>query len=668
MSLKKKFLLINPPPNANAGALLNLETLGLGYVANAVRTTLKQTHEVYIWDCAIVDPSMDHLQKLLSVLDPDYVGLSLSAMNSANGVAISHRIKKWKPAIKIIIGGILASSLEDAELSVFRPDAIVRGEGEILVNDVLRTFATSPGLGNLVVRQEMALDVDALGWPCRDMLPWQLKQHPQASISASRGCPYRCSFCSIPQSGKIRKWRPRDIEDVVEEMHFLNTQYGVSHFYFVDDNFLINTRSSIERAAHFADLVLEKLPPVRFGFMCRSALVEKSLFSLLKKAGLSGVFLGIESFSQAVLDRYNKKEKVEEHLQAINILNNLCITINPGFIFFDPWTNISEMSDTLKVMANIDYPVLQSINSKLTCYKGTLIEKQIAPLRLEGSRLGITEYKFRTDKVDDVFKVCCDIYKNYLTNSSDYENYQTIQYCLGYLQPYFLNSDWEPLFTKYYNQCKALWRLGDLLILQWIYDYSNQTKKCESEIRDIIDKQAASYWRQGTALAEQFVAISELYFIKRIVEGTEEQARLAALVFTLPYKNFNFDKLFSLCIEKGKNIAIVAELMPYYRGINAQRYYFNLLKNKNNDVVSSALRSAALSYDSSVLDSSLADLSTPGKETNHALQQKIQQLKKLADLSYPEYILSFGLSDCAFDFRMERRTGTTIPDTPATSR
>lgn len=648
MVSKKRLLLLNPPPHSNAAALLNLESLGLGYVANAVRMTLGRTHDVYIWDCAIVDPSMSHLKQVLTMIRPDYVGLSLTAMNSSSGVIISELVKKFNPDIKIIIGGILASVLGSAELSVFSPDAIIRGEGEVLVNDVIRTFDASPGMTNLEVRQETALDVDALGWPSRDMLPWQLKQHPQASLSASRGCPYRCNFCSIPQAGKMRKWRPRDVEDVVEEMVFLNRQHMVTHFYFVDDNFLINTSSSIERAAHFAHLVLEKLPPVRFGFMCRSALVEKHLFSLLKRAGLSGVFLGIESFSQQVLDRYNKKEAVEEHLQAISILNDLCLTINPGFIFFDPWTNVAEISDTLRVMATIDYPVLQSVNSKLTCYEGTAIGKQIAPLQLTGSRLGIKDYAFQDKKVEAVFEACCDLYRTHLENSDDYEEYQTMQYCFGYLQPYYLNSDWEPLFRKYYSQCKSLWRAGDLVVLKWIYDYANETGSYGVDIRSVIDSQASPHWREGNAIAKQFHAVSELYFMKIIAEGSIEQARLAALAFTLPYRRFNFDKLFSMCESKSKNQIILAELIPYYNGQNSQKYYKILAKSENSEVLFSAIRSALLTFDPSMLDASIVDSLQPDNESNQRLRHEIQRLHSLSDLSYPEYILASGAlaNDC----------------------
>ncbi|OLN29654.1 Hopanoid 2-methyltransferase [Desulfovibrio sp. DV] len=413
MRSKKQLLLINPPANADVGKQLHMENLGLGYVAAAVRRNLGDSHEAHIWDCSIVDPAGKFIGALLKKLSPDYVGLSLSTMNANGGVQVAAQIKEFDPSMRIILGGVLPTSLTTDELRIFSPDAIVRGEGEALVSPVLTALDAAAGPGErevLEVSQDVPLDVDAVGWPSRDMLPWQLRLHPQTSISASRGCPYRCSFCSIPQPGGKKGWRPRNIEDVVAEMEFIHKRHHCAHFYFVDDNFVLPTAGSRKRAEHFAHLVLEKLPDIRFGFMCRSAAIEPELFRLLKKAGLAGVFLGIESFSQPVLDRYRKQETVEEHIEAISTLNDLGITTNPGFIFFDQWTKVSEINDTINVMKRIHFQSLESMNSKLTCYKGSAIADEITENFDEKPSIGIKKYALQDAAVKKLFDQCCEIF------------------------------------------------------------------------------------------------------------------------------------------------------------------------------------------------------------------------------------------------------------------
>jgi len=642
MSPKKNLLLINPPPNSNAVARLYFENLGLGYVAASVRQNLGETHNVYIWDCAIVDPQMNHIKPLLDMIKPDYVGLSLTSMNASRGLSIAESIKQTKPGIKIIIGGILATSLDQKELSGFSPDAIIRGEGELLINSVLKTFDESCAPGLIDVSQNVPLDVNTLSWISRDMLPWQIRLHPQTSISASRGCPYRCSFCSIPQLNKKRTWRPRDIEDVVEEMVYINKEYQSSHFYFVDDNFLLNTPSSYERTERFAHLVLERLPNIRFGFMCRSAAIDKNIFKLLKKSGLSGVFLGIESLSQPVLDRYEKKETVEEHINAISILNELGLTYNPGFIFFDPWTKTSEINETINVMDRIDFPSLEAVNSKLTCFRGSEIEKSISNPINSPSAMGITEYSFEEENTRKIFDECCKLFYEELPSTEDYMTYQKYHYCFIYLHPYFLNTNRESLFQKYFMDCQLHWKQGDNVLMQWLKDYANGNSLGGEDRKSLIAMRAKPHWQQGNSIAERFFRFAKIYLLKKISEEETNKARLTSLAFTSPHSDLNIDvifKNFSSIAES--NRVLLAETMSLYKGSNAKIYFDMLLNDKNDEVAAAALKSAQLIFYAPIMKAVEVYLSKHGHEISPGLKNEIQRAKTRFSLSYPEFILSY---------------------------
>jgi len=640
MRSPKRLLLINPPPNANAVALLHFENLGLGYLAASVRRHLGATHTVYVWDCAIVDPQMRHIQQLLDTIRPDYVGLSLSSMNAHRGVTIAESIKQSNPNIKILIGGILATSLDEKNLSCFFPDAIIRGEGELLINHVLKTFDEDNEPGLITVSQDTALDVNNLAWTSRDMLPWQLRLHPQTSISASRGCPYRCSFCSIPQPGGKKEWRPRNIEDVVAEMEYINKRYKSSHFYFVDDNFVLNSKLSFERAERFALLLMEKLPDIRFGFMCRSAAIDKNLFTLLKKSGLSGVFLGIESFSQPVLDRYQKKETVEEHIRAIAILNELGITFNPGFIFFDPWTTAPEINSTIDVMNEISFPALQSINSKLTCYVGSDIEKSIPDHDANPSTMGITKYSFLNEKTREIFDACCKLFYEKLTTTEDYITYQKYHYSFVYLQPYFLNTNRESLFHNYFNGCQLQWTPGDSIVLQLLKDYTNGIVHIDENSMKAALASASPHWKQGNSIAERFFRFAKIFLIKYLSREEEDKARLISLAFTSPHEDINIDTIFYNFPDiKETNRVILAETMSFYKGSNANICFDILLHDKDDDVALASIKSAQRIFHAPIMKSIELYLSRHGQDVSPELQDEIQRAKTLFSLNYPEFIL-----------------------------
>jgi hypothetical protein len=646
MRSKKQLLLINPPANADVGKQLHLENLGLGFVAAAVRRELGHSHEVHLWDCSLVDPTGKFIRQLLQKLSPGVVGLSLSTMNANEGERIARLIKAFDPSIRILLGGILPTCLQTEELLRFCPDAILRGEGEGLVAGVLTALDSPRPSGSaevLEVSQDVPLDVDSLGWPARDMLPWQLRLHPQTSISASRGCPYRCSFCSIPQPGGKKIWRPRAIEDVVAEMECIHHHYHSSHFYFVDDNFVLNTPKARQRAEQFAHLVLEKLPDIRFGFMCRSAAIEASLFKLLKKAGLAGVFLGIESFSQAVLDRYRKQETVEEHIAAITTLNDLGITVNPGFIFFDQWTRTSEINETIDVMKGIHFQALESMNSKLTCYKGSAIADEILENHDEAPSLGIKKYAIADAAVQGLFHQCCTVFYDLLPTREHYAAYQRNSYCMGYLLPYFLNSGREALFLKYYTESHEAWKQGDNMVMQFLQDSTNQTPGRDAALEPMLTDRIEPLWKRGNEAAERFFRLARIVLVNQMGQESLSRVRLTALAFTSLRSDLDMDVLFANAHSvRPENRVVLAESMAQYKGRDAGKNFRFLLAQNNDAVASLALDAAERLFYRPIVALAEDYVARQGQDASPAFAEAVCQAKRLFQLSYPEYILTYG--------------------------
>ena len=641
MDGKKTLLLVNPPANPDVGAQLFLENLGLGYLAGSVRKHCGATHRVLLWDCPILGRSLAQLREALLAARPDYVGLSLTTMNAHFGVQAAQLVRETVPHAKIILGGILPSTLDSAALTAFSPDAVIRGEGELLLRDVLARLDAGEDTPLLEVSQDTPLDVDALAWPARDMLPWQLARHPQASLAASRGCPNRCGFCSIPRPANSRRWRPRDIEDVVEEMRWLNTEYGVSHFYFVDDNFLLNTTGSYNRAQHFARLVLTTMPPIRFGFMCRSAAVDKSVFRLLKKAGLCAVFLGIESFSQAVLDRYQKKELVAEHLQAINTLNSLGITINPGFIFFDPWTTSAEARETLQAMRGLDFASLESVNSKLTCYKGSAIEARVTESPDAPRRLGITEYAFEQAATRALFDECVRLFYRSLPEHEAYRLYQRYRFLLGSLQPYLVNTPHEARFLAQFHACKAFWRTADNVVLDWLDAFAQGVRDAPALLDARIDAVAAPCWNAGNQAAEQCIAAVRDALLHDLQCPGATNAPLCLLAFTLAHPGLGLDAVFTrLAALPPDNRQALARAMRFTCD-DKRREHFEMLLTAGDETMAALCAEAARPAGPAALLPALeACCARFGPNLSPSLARLLARTRELAALPFPELVFA----------------------------
>jgi anaerobic magnesium-protoporphyrin IX monomethyl ester cyclase len=124
------------------------------------------------------------------------------------------------------------------------------------------------------------------------------------NVVASRGCPYRCSWCAKPISGN--RFQLRAAEEVAAEIHELKTFFGVEHIWFGDDVFALDWHWVEE----FAAAVESHGEAVPFKIQSRADLMNETTVSALKRAGCTEVWMGVESGSQAILDAMKKGLKL----------------------------------------------------------------------------------------------------------------------------------------------------------------------------------------------------------------------------------------------------------------------------------------------------------------------------------------------------------------------
>lgn len=185
------------------------------------------------------------------------------------------------------------------------------------------------------------------------------KIYPLCVMETCRSCHGKCNFCEgylFRQQNLGDTYRVKSPERVVEEIENVIKTYNCRLFSFSDDNFFADGNRGIERAEQIAKRLIEKKIKMRFTIECRADDIMPDSMALLKKAGLYKVFVGIESGSQDVLNRYNKGISVEQNHQAIKTLNDLHILCHPGHILFDPLTTRKELEDTVSFFESyLDY-------------------------------------------------------------------------------------------------------------------------------------------------------------------------------------------------------------------------------------------------------------------------------------------------------------------------
>ena len=157
--------------------------------------------------------------------------------------------------IPVVVGGPDASGNADEYLR-HGASVVVRGEGEVTLDELLTRWVdadpptsvagTSVRIGDLhthVPDRALLASLDGHPWPDREAIAlepyldtWR-RHHGYGSVSliTARGCPYTCRWCSRAVYGESHRRRP--VDDVVEEIAFIQKRYAPERIWFVDDVF-----------------------------------------------------------------------------------------------------------------------------------------------------------------------------------------------------------------------------------------------------------------------------------------------------------------------------------------------------------------------------------------------------------------------------------------------
>ena len=250
-----KIALINPmgPKYQFDDANDHLPPLGLLYLAAVVRPR----HEVCVLDGELLKETGPAILKRIP-FEPDLVGIGGTTSQAGEACNLARRAREKFPRARIVAGGTHATILGEEYLRECEAfDAVVRGPGEApfamladghdpaTVPQVISRqgdgFRENPAQGDL--------DLSALPPPARDLVNihhytgTSNNLFRQTVIMATRGCPFRCSFCSNAVWG--RRWQPRPIESVVEELKVI-ADLGFAEAFFQDDTLNANPAWTLE--------------------------------------------------------------------------------------------------------------------------------------------------------------------------------------------------------------------------------------------------------------------------------------------------------------------------------------------------------------------------------------------------------------------------------------
>jgi radical SAM superfamily enzyme YgiQ (UPF0313 family) len=247
----------------------------------------------------------------------DLVGITVLTKTALRAYEIADAYRK--KGIPVVLGGIHPTALPEEAKG--HADSVVMGEAEEVWPCLIEDFRT--GKLKSFYHQEGFTELSKVPRPRREILP-RKGYFPLDVIQVTRGCPFRCEFCSVRKFfGDSYRFRP--ISEVVEEMRNLRHRLIMVN----DDNILGNPSYSRE--------LLKALVPLKkkwIGQTSLSGLKNTENVALLAKSGCIGLLIGFESLSKSNLIRSQKYQNdPTEYREIIHTLHRFGITIWGSFIF-----------------------------------------------------------------------------------------------------------------------------------------------------------------------------------------------------------------------------------------------------------------------------------------------------------------------------------------------
>ncbi|MGZ4923139.1 MAG: B12-binding domain-containing radical SAM protein [Halobacteriota archaeon] len=350
-------------------SIFRFPPLGICYVAASLQ---RAGHEVEVLDCTFM--TRDAALAQAARAQADVVGIYSMMTMREDSITFARLLR---PHTRLLVaGGPLPSCDPKVFLDDF--DVVVVGEGERTMVELVHAYETGSdkaaiaGIAyrerqddgrmkrdkdddiRLTIARAFAANLDDIPFPARELLPndryiqygQQKFGHGKTTIITTRGCPFRCEFCSNAVFGV--SYRERSAANVVDEVEQA-LSFGYDYIHFADDVFTFNKKRLVEICAEI------KRRGLSFKWEClgRVDSITPELALAMKTAGCSRVFFGIESGNDAVLRLMNKRITVEQARSAVTAARQAGLNVGAFFIVCYPGETNETVLDTLRFASSL---------------------------------------------------------------------------------------------------------------------------------------------------------------------------------------------------------------------------------------------------------------------------------------------------------------------------
>jgi radical SAM superfamily enzyme YgiQ (UPF0313 family) len=406
----------------------------------------------------------EYFNSVLNEVRDEYevFGFSVTNVGLLSSLFLSRSIKAYNKDAKIVWGGPVVTPETGSQLILTFPflDLLVYGEGESVLEKILERFHEGRSAGGLCGTISKN-DEGVLTGDLQEIVHPDYRQYPDysgfhladyenltLSLLSSSGCAWnRCAFCS--EGLRENRFHHRKGKNVAAEFHDLSKRYKPTSIQFVDNC----ANGDIPHLEEMCDLLSNGFGKQPWRCMIRSKNITRDLLGKMKMAGCYSVFIGLESFSDPVLERMRKGCNKLHHLRLFKFAREQGISVEANFMIFFPSETVDDIKETLNVLQQYAYLWrncrfwLSSFSAELNC-----------EVFNDPGKFGVELVKW-TDSSEYFPSVIESrmIFWNYYWRHLDQQDDKTLEMCRRYLdlQQFIQAFQLDSIPRKYYYEQDA---------------------------------------------------------------------------------------------------------------------------------------------------------------------------------------------------------------------
>lgn len=354
----------------------------------------------YNFSLPSIAPFFDDKNDLIQAIikqNPDVICFSVLTGMYQWMLSVAREVKKINPSVKTIFGGVHVSAVPERVILQPEVDFVCVGEGDVAFPMILKEMEQGGPCGALIPNTRYKLNggrvicgpqtgfiQDLNSLPIFDKSLWE--EHIDVGAwyltMASRGCPYRCTFCfnnffaELPKEKSGKYVRQRSVEHMMYELIVAKKRYKLKMIEFEDDVFTVDKKWIKKFLSEY-----KKEIGVPFQCLTHPKYIDDEVARWLKEAGCQYVQMGIQTMDDQykfeTIKRYEKSSHVE---RAMEVMKKNGIKPKVDHMFGLPGEPLDAQERARKLY--IEYPPFRIQTFWTNFLPGTQMVKQALEMEL----------------------------------------------------------------------------------------------------------------------------------------------------------------------------------------------------------------------------------------------------------------------------------------------